>query len=91
MPLPRTTQARTVGSSSFDPDAFLEAWKIGRIGPPKDNDLRTAITEAFGLKENDDYVYHAIASVTLAQVQQAINAGGANGLHAWYRDEQDQH
>ncbi|KAL9095171.1 MAG: hypothetical protein Q9165_002427 [Trypethelium subeluteriae] len=92
MPPPRTTPARTVGSSSFDPEAFLEAWKSGGIGPPKeDDDLRAATVEAFGLKENDDYVYHATASVTLAQVQQAIRAGDANGLHAWYKDEQGQH
>lgn len=50
------------------------------------NDLRKAITTAFNLDENDHYVYHAIASVTLEQVQQVIDAGGANGLHKWYVD-----
>jgi len=48
------------------------------------NDFRRAITTAFSLDDKDDYVYHAIASVTLEQVQQVIEAGGANGLHKWY-------
>ena len=87
MPPARTTQVRTVGTSSFEPDEFLEAWANGTTGPPKDNDLRGAIIKAFGLKEDDIYVYHAIASVTLAQVQQVINLGDQNGLHAWYKDQ----
>lgn len=51
------------------------------------NDLRSAILTTFSLLQNDSYIYHAIASVTLAQVQQAIEYGGKNGLHAWYIDE----
>jgi hypothetical protein len=51
------------------------------------NDLRTAVVQAFGLGKNDDYVYHATASVNLAQVQLAIDYGDANGMHAWYRDD----
>ena len=88
MPPQRTTRSRTIGSSSFEPEEFLEKWKDGKIGAPAENDLRGATIEAFGLKENDDYVYHATASVTLAQVQQAINFGAHHGLHAWYKDEQ---
>ena len=50
------------------------------------DDFRKAIVTAFNLNENDGYVYRAIASVTLEQVQLAIDAGGANGLHRWYVD-----
>lgn len=50
------------------------------------NNFRKAIITAFNLDEKDDYVYHAIASVTLEQVQQVTDAGGANGLHMWYVD-----
>ena len=49
-------------------------------------DLRSAMMKGFGLAANDSYVYHAIASVTLAQVQDAIEAGRANGLCDWYQD-----
>ena len=51
-------------------------------------DLRSAIIQAFNLSENDSYVYHAIASVTLSQVQAAVEAGSANGLCDWYVDRQ---
>ena len=85
------TLARTVGSSSFEPESFLEAWRNGNFGPPADHDLRETTIKAFGLEENDDYVYHATASVTLADVQQAIENREKNGLHAWYRDEKGEH
>ncbi|KAI9686824.1 MAG: hypothetical protein M1820_010544 [Bogoriella megaspora] len=87
MPPPQAIPARTIGSASFDPESFTEAWKEGQYGPPTDNDLRGAIIKAFGLKETDEYVYHAIASVTLSQVQVAINHGSEGGLHAWYKEE----
>ena len=77
----------TVGTPSFDPDKFFEAWDSAK-SIPVDKDLRGAIIRAFKLKDNDDYVYHAIASVTLSQVQNALNAGRKGRLCAWYRDEQ---
>lgn len=82
-------QVRTVGAFSLNPDTFFETWAVD--GPnllPKNNDFRTSIIKTFGLPSNDDYVYHATASVTLAQVQNAINFGGTNGLHAWYLDDE---
>jgi len=83
---PSTTAGpHTVGSSSFDPDRFFAQWD--EPGFPRDDDLKSFIIRAFGLKADDNYVYHAIASVTLDQVQVAINAGGLNGMHVWYRDE----
>lgn len=83
-PMPPHSSPHTVGSPAFDPDAFFDAWDQSSV--PQDNDFRTAIIKAFNLKSNDDYVYHAIASVTLAQVQHAINHGAQAGLNAWYRD-----
>jgi hypothetical protein len=77
----------TVGSLNFDPDIFFETWgKLDRSFPSNLN-LQSAITAWFGLKEKGNYVYHAIASVTSSQVQQAIEYGGQAGLHAWYLDE----
>jgi hypothetical protein len=87
--VPPRPQARTTKSASFDPAQFLDKWPARSSELlPQANDLRTSIIKAFRLKDSDDYIYHAIASVTLAQVQQAINHGaGENGmLHAWYRD-----
>ena len=81
-----THRARTTGSAQFDPDAFFQAWASRRT-LPEGNDLRSAIVTAFNLPSNDHYVYHAIASVTLADVQQAIAGGDQHGLHAWYLGE----
>jgi hypothetical protein len=87
--VPPRPLARTVKSTSFIPALFFDTW-AGRSLEilPQDSDLQTSIIQAFGLKDSDDYVYHATASVTLAQVQYALNCGaGENGvLHAWYRD-----
>ena len=84
-PVQRT--ARTIGAANWDPDAFFEAWE--KLKPlPKDGDLRTSIISAFDLSTRDSYVYHAVASVKLSQVQEAINNGDANGLHAWYLDDE---
>lgn len=87
MPFVRA-RPHTVGSPSFDPDEFFEKWDEALV--PHNNRLQACIKQAFKLKPNDDYVYHAIASVTLEQVQVAINYGGANGMHAWYRDEKSE-
>lgn len=87
--VPPSPPARTVKSASFDPAQFFDAWSGRSLDLlPQDDDLRGSITKAFGLKDSDDYVYHAISSVTLAQVQHAVNCGaGQSGmLHAWYRD-----
>ncbi|KAL8685986.1 MAG: hypothetical protein Q9218_007422 [Villophora microphyllina] len=88
MPPTKGPRAQTTGSSSFAPDAFFENWaKDPNALPPQNNDLRTSIISAFNLAQSDNYVYHAIASVTLAQVQEAVNHGAENGMHAWYPDE----
>ena len=79
----------TDGSPSFDPDKSLDAKDsdgcFQKAWPLLDqNYFRQAVITAFNLPQDDDYTYHAIASVTLGQVQSAVNAGAANGLHNWY-------
>ncbi|KAI6088453.1 hypothetical protein F4821DRAFT_89234 [Hypoxylon rubiginosum] len=51
------------------------------------DDLLAAVTASFSLPpaRRDPYVYHAIVSVTLPEVQHAISLGRQNGLHSWYR------
>lgn len=77
---------RTTGASSFDPDALFKVWGDGQKFLPENNGIRSSILKTFNLAEIDSYVYHAIASVTLAQVQEAVDHGGEHGLHAWYLD-----
>ena len=77
---------RTTGAKDFDPDALFRTWKDGQKSLPVNHNLRSSILATFNLPQNDKYIYHAIASVTLEQVQQAIEHGGENGLHAWYID-----
>ncbi|KAI0169781.1 hypothetical protein GGR52DRAFT_573837 [Hypoxylon sp. FL1284] len=51
------------------------------------DDLQGAVAAAFALPppRRDPYVYHAVVSVTLPEVQHVVTLGGRNGLHAWYR------
>ncbi|KAL9117525.1 MAG: hypothetical protein Q9187_005939 [Circinaria calcarea] len=77
----------TTGSSEFVPDAFFDSWEKGTKSAPDHNQFRASVISNFGLRKDDSYVYHAIASVTLDQVQAAVHAGGQNGLHDWYLDE----
>ena len=87
------SRARTTDSKSFDPERFLEDWfqidraKTSLVDSDDPDGFRKCIIAAFGLPENDEFVYHATASVTLSDVQKALNAGSTNGLHTWYKDE----
>ncbi len=81
-------QPCTEGASQFDPDVLFDDWGNGRKLLPENHDLRSAIISIFSLSKNDSYVYHAIASVTLSQVQAAIGHGAGFGLHAWYLDNE---
>ena len=74
--------------SHIDPDTLFEKWASSGKTLPIDNDLRSSIISTFSLSQNDSYVYHAMASVTLFQVQKAIDHGGESGLHAWYLDDE---
>lgn len=76
------------GSSRFEPDTLFEAWSKDHKHLPENDDFKSSIITTFNLPHNDSYVYHATASVTLSQVQEAINHGGKAGLHAWYLDDE---
>lgn len=83
------SRAGCIGSKSFDPNTFFKTYESGKLSIPEaeTNDLRSSICQSFDIPDSDTYVYHAIASVNLHQVQQAISAGSQHGLHAWYRDQ----
>ncbi|MCJ1439162.1 hypothetical protein MMC27_008553 [Xylographa pallens] len=81
-------EPRTKGAVQFNPDTFFTSWPNRPANLFDNNNLQHAIITTFELPCNDSYVYHAIASVSLAQVQKAISHGGEAGLHAWYLDEQ---
>lgn len=85
--VPQKSSPHTVNAELFDPEALLERWAACELTAPVGNDLQTAVKKCFGLKENDSYTYHAVMSVSLAQVQQAVNHGGKGGLHIWYLDQ----
>ncbi|KAH9437044.1 hypothetical protein MCOR02_000704 [Pyricularia oryzae] len=53
------------------------------------DDFAGAIRSFFQIPVGDDYVYHALASVKLEEVQRAVEAGGVGGRHAWYRRSED--
>ena len=78
----------TVGSKRFRPDElFTDSETLKSVRSHlNQNDFRSAIITAFQLPPDDDYTYHATASVTLTQVQNAIKAGPSHGLHDWYLD-----
>ena len=82
------TPSLTDGATDCDSDTVFERWAKGQKTTPANNNLRSSIISTFSLPQDDAYVYHAIASVTLSQVQAAINHGGESGLHAWYLDDE---
>jgi hypothetical protein len=78
-----------VGSPGFQPQQLVE--DPGRQSEAQQylakDDLLSASRVLFSLPDPDEYVYHAMTSVKLAEVQRVISLGGVNGLHAWYRAE----
>ncbi|KAL0937814.1 uncharacterized protein CTRU02_207545 [Colletotrichum truncatum] len=80
-----------VGAPEFDPDAYVKDTprREKAIELLAQNNLYSAINVSFSIDpKRDTYVYHAMTSVRLAQVQGIVNMGGENGLHAWYRDDE---
>ncbi|EFQ26823.1 uncharacterized protein GLRG_02643 [Colletotrichum graminicola M1.001] len=80
-----------VGSPTFSPDEYAkDAARRERANEllAKD-DFYGAIVVSFRLPERDDYVYHAMTAVRLAEVQRVVAMGAANGMHAWYRDDEN--
>lgn len=78
-----------VGSPSFRPDTASNDASIKQQVQEHltNDDLYNASRALLGLSQNDDYVYHATASVRLAEVQHIVSLGAVNGLHAWYKNE----
>jgi hypothetical protein len=76
-----------VGAADFTPGEYFDDTETQKQVDSylERNDFLHAITIAFKLPERDTYVYHAIASVRLAEVQHIISLGAVNGLHGWYR------
>jgi hypothetical protein len=85
---PKATTPEEPEVPKFNPDALIHSW--GPHSLPQHNGFRAAIEKAFDIEPTDDYVYHASVSVTLPQVQVAIDHGNMHGLHAWYRNENGQ-
>ncbi|KAK8024143.1 hypothetical protein PG993_012209 [Apiospora rasikravindrae] len=73
---------------AWDPVAYIADTELHERAAAflEKDDFASAIAVSFNLPPRDAYVYHAIVSVTLGQVQHVIGMGGANGLHTWYRD-----
>ena len=73
--------------SPLDPDILFTSWSQSPTPPNSARSFASAIQCAFSLPSSDSYIYHAApTSLSLSQAQSALNAGGANNLHAWYRD-----
>ena len=51
------------------------------------DDLYNSSRVIFDLPEVDQYTYHAMVSVKLAQVQRIVELGDEKGLHDWYHNE----
>ncbi|KAK5209110.1 hypothetical protein LTR41_005509 [Exophiala xenobiotica] len=86
--MPSIPGPATEGSKTWSPSRLCnsndpEVWRKIH-GHLNAHEFRAAITTAFDLPSGDNFTYHASASVNLAQVEAAIRAGRANGLHAWY-------
>ncbi|KIW37667.1 uncharacterized protein PV06_10306 [Exophiala oligosperma] len=88
--MPSIPGPTTEGSKTWSPEHLVgddnnssETWKKIHTHL-NSNEFRSAITTAFELPPGDNFTYHATASVNLGQVDAAIHAGRANGLHAWY-------
>ncbi|KAH6697249.1 hypothetical protein F5X68DRAFT_257476 [Plectosphaerella plurivora] len=78
-----------VGNPSFNPSDYITNTDLQVKATEllaKDNLYQATIT-SFGLPERDDYTYHAMTAVRLAQVQHIVSLGGQNNLHAWYRTD----
>lgn len=77
-----------VGSPSWAPDAYIDDTELNARTAAllAQDDLHSAIATSFAIPKRDSYVYHAIVSVTLPEVQHAVSAGDVNGMHRWYLD-----
>jgi hypothetical protein len=78
-----------VDSPKFKPNDLVE--EPERLAKANEllqkNDLYNASRVIFDLPEVDRYVYHAMVSVKLAQVQHIVELGDDEGLHDWYHND----
>lgn len=86
-----TNFTHCVGSPVFKPEDLIEDAQRQRQALEflTKNDLYNASRVLLQLPEKDLYTYHAMTSVKLGEVQAVVNMGGVNGLHTWYRNEDD--
>ena len=88
-PLPSSGATNTAASTaSSNPNKYFSAASALETSKARleEDNFRDAVITGFGLEQDDSFVYHAIASVTLEQVQSAVDAGTAHGLCDWYLD-----
>ncbi|KAI2469738.1 hypothetical protein F4781DRAFT_431109 [Annulohypoxylon bovei var. microspora] len=76
------------GAPSWNPTTYIADTTLHSRAEAllADDDLASAVAASFSLPPppRDKYVYHAIVSVTLPEVQHVISLGRQNALHAWY-------
>ena len=83
----KTVPPHCVGNPNFDPSkafADTENYEKALRALNEDSDFDKAIRTWFGIPDEDDYVYHAVASVTLRQAQRAVEVAREKGLCLWY-------
>ncbi|KAK6952110.1 hypothetical protein Daesc_006641 [Daldinia eschscholtzii] len=76
------------GASSWNPTTYVADTALHERVEAllTSDDFQSAIIASFSLPHprRDSYVYHAIVSVTLAEVQHIVSLGRQNAFHAWY-------
>ncbi|KAJ6779369.1 hypothetical protein PWT90_07932 [Aphanocladium album] len=84
---PASKKPLCVGSTGFEPSTVATDGALQQQVEEllKRDDLLGASRILFKLPINDDYIYHATASVSLEEVQHIVQLGGVNGLHNWYK------
>lgn len=76
------------GAPSWNPTTYIADTTLHERAEAllASDNLQSAIAVSFSLPppRRDPYVYHAIVSVTLPEVQHVVSLGRQNGLHSWY-------
>ncbi|OTA91343.1 hypothetical protein M434DRAFT_349541 [Hypoxylon sp. CO27-5] len=76
------------GAPSWNPTTYIADTALHERAEAllASDNLQSAIAVSFSLPppRRDPYVYHAIVSVTLPEVQHVVSLGRHNGLHSWY-------
>ncbi|KAI8958608.1 hypothetical protein F5Y11DRAFT_33209 [Daldinia sp. FL1419] len=76
------------GAPSWNPTTYVADAELHERAEAllASDDFQSAVVASFALPHprRDPYVYHAIVSVTLAEVQHIVSLGRQNAFHAWY-------